>query len=175
MFLLQISVEVSNSSPVSEPPHQQQQHHRGVSCHIHPYLFDFLPALVGPGVAGLAVVSAQRGFKQAPLEPRVTERIQIRPAIRSGRFLRGGLGPGPGQSQVLLRSASGQPLLGGLWRQRRFAAQTLQPGARLSFGGGHAPRVILLLGFFEVLPDIIFRPGANGDRLGLCLGQKNAF
>lgn len=88
----------------------------------HPHLFHFLPALVRLGVARFALVSAQRGFQQAPLEPRVTESIRIRPAIASGRLLRSGLGPGPGPRQLLLCSAPGEPLLVGLWRQRRFAA-----------------------------------------------------
>ncbi len=111
----------------------------------HPHLFDFLPALVGLGVARLAVVSPQRGFEQTLLEPVVTESIRVGTAVRGGRFLRGGLRFRLGQSQILLRFAPGEPLLGRLIRDGRLAAQAFQLGAGLSLGRGHAPRTVLLV------------------------------
>lgn len=112
----------------------------------HPYLFDFLPALVGLGVARLAAVSPQRGLEQTPLELLETESIRVGAVVRRRSFLRGGLRFGPGESQILLRFAAGEPLLGRLMRDGRLAAQAFQPGARLSLGRGYAPRVLLVLG-----------------------------
>lgn len=103
-----------------------------------PYLFDFLPALVGLRVGRSAAVSSQRGFEQAPSELLVTKSIRVGTVVRGCHFLRRGLCLRPGEVQILLRFAPGEPDLGRLVRDWGFAALTFQLDASLSFSRGHA-------------------------------------